>query len=229
MLEFLSDIELYYSPVLEVGDLKAELTGEEFHHSVHVMRKKVGDTIYVTNGRGVVIFGVIDNIKKEALTIRLTEQRELENKLGNITFCFPVLKNPDRIKFIFEKCTELGITKFILFNSARSIAKVRNIEKWNKTLLSAMKQSLRTYLPSISVNEDIKTLFNLNGEKIVFDQKGKKIFSKYRIDNRQFFLIFGPEGGLNDEELSFSEEVYKISDNRLRTETAIIKCASLIS
>lgn len=229
MLEYLSDIELYYSPEIADGDLKTELKGEEYHHSVHVMRKRIGDTIHITNGKGFLFSGVIDKIKKEALTITLTNQRFFENKLSNITFCFPVLKNPDRFKFMLEKCTELGVSEFILFNSVRSIVKVQSSEKWKKTLISAMKQSLRTYLPSISVVENFNKLLNLNGKKIVFDQKAEKIFSKDIIRDEEFLLIFGPEGGLTDEELSITTDVYKISDNRLRTETAIIKCASLVS
>lgn len=229
MLEYLSDIELYYSPEIVDGDLKAEITGEEYHHSVHVMRKKVGDTIYITNGKGFLFSGIIDNVQNEVLTIKITEQKMFDNKLSNITICVPILKNPDRFKFLLEKCTELGITKFTLFNSARSIVKVRNTERWNKTLVSAMKQSLRTYLPSISLMEDINNLFNLSGDKIVFDQKGEKIFSRDLINHREFLLIFGPEGGLTNEELSLTTNIYKISDNRLRTETAIIKCASLVS
>ncbi len=229
MLEYLSDIDLYYSPTINDGDLQTELTGEEYHHSVRVMRKKVGDPIYITNGRGIIFSGLIESIKKEVLKIKISDRRISENKLKNITFCFPVIRNPDRFKFILEKCTELGITKFILFNSARTIVKVRNIKKLNRILMSAMKQSLRAYLPSVSEVRDISDLFNLSGSKIVFDQKGKKNFSKDILDDREFLLIFGPEGGLTNDELSLTTEIYKISDHRLRTETAIIKCACLIS
>ena len=71
--------------------------------------------------------------------------------MKNIFFCIPKLKYSDRFEFALEKCTELGITNFIIFDSERSIHKSDKKERWEKIVLSAMKQSLRSYLPNITV------------------------------------------------------------------------------
>ncbi len=86
-----------------------------------------------------------------------------------------MLKNPDRLKFAFEKCVELGITNFILFSSRYTLSKKVNPEKFQKTTLAAMKQSLRAFLPQVasaSFNEIIK----FDGVKIIFDQNAKLEF-----------------------------------------------------
>ncbi len=205
------------------------LTGDEFHHAVKVMRNKEGSEVFITDGNGIIYTCNINKILKDRLSAEIVDQKKYKNKLSNITFCFPVLKNPDRFKFALEKCTELGITNFIIFNSNRSVAKVKNIEKWNKTLLAAMKQSLRAYLPKLQSIENLKELLNLDGEKIIFDQSGKNIFSKEIIKvDVNYYFIFGPEGGFTEEELSYFSKVYSLAENRLRSETAIVKCASLI-
>jgi 16S rRNA (uracil1498-N3)-methyltransferase len=228
-LEYPSNIELYYSPLVNSGDNVIELTGDEFHHAIKVMRNRAGGEIHITNGNGIIFICTIAEVFKDYLKAHIKKQIIYENRFSNITFCLPVLKNPDRFKFALEKCTELGITNFILFNSSRSIVKIKNVDKWDKTILSAMKQSLRAYLPVITNIDNVKDLLNFDGEKFIFDQNTNEQFEYSLIKNKKYFFIFGPEGGFSNEELSLFNTVYKLADNRLRTETAIIKCASIIS
>jgi 16S rRNA (uracil1498-N3)-methyltransferase len=228
-LEYLSNIELYFSSTVSEKAEMIELINDEFHHAVKVMRNREGDKIYITDGKGNIFKGIISNISKDHLTANTTEHKNYKNKLSNITFCLPVLKNPDRFKFALEKCTELGITNFIIFNSIRSVVKAKSVDKWNRTLLSAMKQSLRSFLPEISIVNDIKDLLNINSEKLIFDQSGKDIFNRNILTEQNYLFIFGPEGGFSNEELSCFNNIFKLEENRLRSETAVIKCASLVS
>lgn len=229
ILEYLSDIELYFSTLINFDKSIITLSGDEFYHSVKVMRNKEDQKIYITDGKGLIYACKIIKLFKDHLDAEIIKINKYENHLNNFTFCLPLLKNPDRFKFTLEKCTEFGITRFIIFNSNRSVAKIKNTDKWNKTLLSAMKQSLRAFLPDISVQNDFKELFNLNCEKIIFDQNSNKKFDRDVLKKNSYLLIFGPEGGFTNEELAYSKNVYQLAQNRLRTETAVIKCAALIS
>lgn len=229
ILEYLSDVELYFSTLISIDKSLITLSGDEFHHSVKVMRNKEDQKIFITDGKGLIYTCKIQTLFKDHLDAEIIKINKYDNPLNNITFCLPLLKNPDRFKFTLEKCTEFGITRFIIFNSNRSVAKIKTTDKWNKTLLSAMKQSLRAFLPDISVQNDFKELFDLYGEKIIFDQKSSKKFDSNVLKKNNYLLIFGPEGGFTNEELSFTENVYQLAQNRLRTETAVLKCASLIS
>ena len=228
-MEHLSDIELYYTPKELIADKQLILEGDEFHHSVNVMRNSVGDTIFVTNGNGSVFTSKIISISENQLSANIVEVRVFENKANNIWFCIPILKNPDRLKFAFEKCVEFGITNFILFSSKRTISKKLNPEKFQKTTLAAMKQSLRAFLPQIT-SASFEDIAKVEGVKLIFDQNAKQEFEgKISLDKPTYFL-FGPEGGFDENEIESVEQEnrFSLSTNRLRSESAIIKCASLI-
>ena len=122
-----------------------------------------------------------------------------------------------------------SITNFIIFDSERAIRKSDKKERWQKIVLSAMKQSLRSYLPNIEIVNSLNEILNLDGRKILLEQNSEKKISGAKINHyEKYYFIFGPEGGLSKEEMNLFDEKYKLADNRLRTETAIIKCASLI-
>jgi RsmE family RNA methyltransferase len=77
--------------------------------------------------------------------------------------------------------------------------------------------------------EEIK---NLNGEKVLFDQLSVEKINDYKFDtNKTYIFIFGPEGGLSQKEIEVINPTLKFNliENRLRSETAIVKAASIIS
>lgn len=229
-MEFLSNIELYFAPQELIKENNLFLEGEEQKHITKVMRHSAGDEIYVTDGKGNIYKCAIDVIKKDAVFVLVKDKFRYEEKYPNVTFCIPKLRQPDRLEFALEKCTELGITNFIVFSSERTFTKGDKLERWNRILLAAMKQSLQSYLPKLNallLDEIIKS----EGEKIIFDQSAEKYFKDFHLSKeKKYYFIFGPEGGLSEKELNnFNKEnFYKIAENRLRSETAVIKAASLM-
>jgi len=228
--QHLSNIELYYSPA---GLIKKEiiLEGEDFNHIVKVMRHAIQDIVYITDGKGSIYQSQIKTIHKESLTAEPVKAFHYEDAKKNLFFCIPKLKNPDRFEFALEKCVEFGITRFIIFESKRSISKGERTERWNKILISAMKQSLKCYLPEIKVVNSLKEIFSNEGEKIVFEQNSANLFGNLKIiPEVDYYFIFGPEGGLDNGELKLFNpaNIFNIAENRLRSETAIIKVASLL-
>jgi len=226
----LSDIELYYSESAFIQNDRITLLGDEYHHSVNVMRNSVGDSIYITDGEGKIYQCKIEEINKNELIANIKEKNNFENTAENIWFCIPALKNPDRLKFAFEKCVELGITNFILFTSKYTIPKKVNPDKYKKTVLAAMKQSLRAFLPKIN-SAKFEEVIKLPGMKILFEQNSKKSFKGEVSGEIPNYLLFGPEGGFDEFEINLvsGENRFKLSANRLRSETAIVKCASLLT
>ena len=229
ILEHLSDIELYYTSPEFVESEKVTLNGEEFHHAVNVMRNSAGDLIHITDGEGTIYRCKIVQITKNYLSAVIKEKLIYENQAANIRFCIPQLKNPDRLKFAFEKCVELGITNFVIFSSKHTISKKIQSDKFQKTILAAMKQSLRAFLPklsSASFDEIIKSPNN----KIIFDQNANAVFDGNINIKEPTYFLFGPEGGFDKAEINNVNIGWRfnLSANRLRSETAIIKCASLI-
>lgn len=226
----LSKIELYYSSKEHISNEIISITGDEFKHAVKVMRNNVGDTLYITDGVGSIFKTEISSIKKNKVSARIIETIETKNKFENIFFCIPKLKNPDRFKFALEKCVELGITNFVIFESKRTIAKGSNIKRWEKIALAAMKQSLRAYLPKIKLIKNLSDIAESNAGKIIFEQNAERKFQFEFVMDKKYYLIFGPEGGLMENEIKLfdTDLIYSLSDHRLRSETAIVKVASLI-
>ena len=204
ILAHLSDIELYYTSPEFIENEKITLQGEEFHHAVNVMRNYINDPIYITDGVGKIYECEIVEIGKSNLKARVTDEYQYKCNAANIWFCIPVLKNPDRLKFAFEKCVELGITNFILFTSNRTIPKKINLDKYLKTTQAAMKQSLRAFLPKI-ISTSFDEINKLSGDKILFDQKVNPRDLKRRLA-RTFVTMYHNK----DEALKAEEEFDKV-------------------
>lgn len=231
-MEYLSKIELYHTKTISDDGSDFYLIEEEFHHAIKVMRNKIGDKIFATDGCGNIFEGLVVEINKVHIIAKITNTNSYKNELDNFTFCIPNLKNPERLKFALEKCTELGITRFILFNSERTVSKGFNADRLNKLVISAMKQSLRAFLPKLELINSIRELRNFTGEKILFDQLSFNKLGEQNFDrSEKYLMIFGPEGGLTDKEIQEINpaKTYRLTGNRLRSETAIIKAASVIS
>ncbi|HEX2865972.1 MAG TPA: RsmE family RNA methyltransferase [Ignavibacteriales bacterium] len=230
--DFLSNVELYYTPASRIKEGGLLIEGEESEHITRVMRHSLGDELYVTDGEGRIFLSEITGIEKSLVRARIHSERNYENRLKNIFFCMARLKSQDRFEFALEKSVELGVTNFIIFDSQRSIPKGGKVERWQKVLTSSMKQSLRSFLPKVSHLGSISEVMKLPGEKIVFEQDSKLSFRKFTPqENKNYYFVFGPEGGLDKKELSmFSEEnSYFLTENRLRSETAVIMAAAVLS
>lgn len=231
-MEYLSNIELYYFSSVSKDEKTFQLVDEEYHHAAKVMRNKIGGTIFATDGKGKIYKGVINSIDKKCIYVKVVKSFSYKIRLNNFTFCIPNLRNPDRFKFALEKCVELGITNFILFNSERSLSKSFNIDRINKILFSAMKQSLQSYFPKVEIYDSVLKFGELKAVKVLFEQNSEnKLVNQIFDETKNYYLIFGPEGGLSEKELMYMQPtlILNLAENRLRSETAIIKAASFIS
>lgn len=229
ILEHLSNIELYYTPPEFVSENEVILSEDEFKHAVKVMRNAVGDELYTTNGEGSIYQSRISSIKKDSLDAQIIKTYKYIDKGRDLVFCIPKLKNPERLRFAIEKSVELGITRFKIFESKNTVSKTSNLKRLQKIAIAAMKQSLRSYLPLIEFDTFDK-IIKSDGDKIFFDQKAKNDFNSGTKFLKSAFFIFGPEGGFDNSELKKIDvdKIFNLAKNRLRTETAIIKCASIL-
>ncbi|MBT8383047.1 MAG: 16S rRNA (uracil(1498)-N(3))-methyltransferase [Ignavibacteria bacterium] len=229
-MEHLSNIELFYTSPNLISEKEILLSEDEFKHAVKVMRNAVGNDLFITNGKGDIFQTKISVIKKNELIAEITDQFKYKNQSEKIIFCIPKLKNPDRLKYAIEKSVELGITNFKIFESKYTISKSSNIKRLQKIALAAMKQSIRSFLPQIEF-DTLEDILESELEVIIFNQNAK---NKFKVEDKYLkpaHFIFGPEGGFAKSELKkfIDVQTFKLAHNRLRTETAIVKCASLLS
>ena len=231
-MEYLSDIELYISSHFSEEDKTFDLVDEEYHHAVKVMRNSEGQKIFATDGSGKIFEGIIKGIQKDILKASIINVHSFKNILENFAFCIPNLKNPERLKFALEKLVELGFTNLLIFTSERTISKNINLKRLEKVALSAMKQSLHSYFPKVNIVHDLKEIKNYGYKIVLLDQSSKQLLSKENFDNsNKYLFVFGPEGSFSERELAIidPDSILNLGAYRLRSETAIIKCASIIS
>jgi|UniRef100_A0A7C4THN0 16S rRNA (uracil1498-N3)-methyltransferase len=202
------------------------LTGSEYHHIKNVLRKKPGDIIYLTDGSGIQFQVVIENIIQNAMVCKILEKRKIpRTNIINLDLGIAPLKG-GRTDFIIEKGTELGVRKFILFNSKFSVIKnfsQARIEHFKRIGISAMLQSQQYYIPEVKFSNDITEEFSNYDLVIVGDKNGN---DRIVPGIKNILLLIGPEGGFAPEEIdAFSKKGAKFtpfSKNRLRSETAAI-------
>lgn len=228
----LKDFELYFSDIIDPDEKIITISGSEAKHVSKVMRHKTGDKLFVTDGRGKIFTTEIVDSKKDLSVTKIISEKVFHNSSKNIFFCLPLLRNPERLEFAIEKSVELGITNFFIYRGKRSVNKNIKLERLNKIAVSAMKQSLRTFLPSILFSEDLYGVSNNEGEFFVLHQETEKKLKDVLINTKKnSYFIFGPEGGFDISELEFfsNNDYYQLSVNRLRSETAVVAVASFLN
>ena len=226
-------MELFYTSEEDISrGSDITLSADESHHIHKVLRKKEGDLLYLTDGRGGLITGKIAGRDHRQVTVSVTAyEKTAFPGLNTIELGVAIIR-PNRMDWLVEKSTELGIMKVVpllcRYNSYQQIKK-NHLEK---IAVSAMKQSQQTYLPEISDPQNFREWMEDPDPGI----KSSFIASPGE-DNTEFTnitsriegpcrLAIGPEGGFTEEELEISEKsgfrTLKLGNTILRTETAAI-------
>ncbi|PCJ82341.1 MAG: 16S rRNA (uracil(1498)-N(3))-methyltransferase [Bacteroidetes bacterium] len=224
-----------YVPELRVGCFN--LPKDEAKHASRVLRVRVGDSFSLMDGVGGVAEGVFIEVEKNNCLVEVKELiREEKAKFG-LTMIVSPTKHTDRFEWFLEKAVEIGIECIQPVWTERSERKVEKFERWNKVLVSAMKQSKRSWLPVLMPACTLPEAFLIKNEEMTsslyiahcmdeFVDGGKKHFLKSLPASKSAIVAIGPEGDFTPSEVEFmiSRGGVEISlgDSRLRTETAAL-------
>jgi 16S rRNA (uracil1498-N3)-methyltransferase len=238
-------MQLFYNSEVSIETTKITFDKIESKHIVRVLRKKEGDILKITNGKGFLFDAEISfaNDKKcTAIIINAVEKPKPWEYYLHIAIA--PTKNTDRIEWFLEKATEIGIdeiTPIICSNSERRFVK---LERFEKIIQSAMKQSLKFALPKLNAPVKFKDFINqdFDGKVCIahcapFDEssgQGEKNTLKSVIHpSEKTTILIGPEGDFSSEEIkkALAKKCIPISlgESRLRTETAGIVAAHIVS
>ncbi len=230
-------MNIFYTPPEHIQGEQLELTGREAHHAGKVMRYREGDEITVVDGRGGRYRGKVARIDRELLQVRIEEKEELHPAKPERVLALGIIKKRDRMEFAVEKAVELGVSEIVLFRSRHTVKENVRIDRLEMSALSAMKQSLRAWLPDVRVMDSL--------ERVVGHYKGhtpilahgdsdipvEQLPEKVCADD--LLLLVGPEGGFSNEEVGriIDKGGRKVSlgGHRLRAETAAIVLLSRLS
>jgi 16S rRNA (uracil1498-N3)-methyltransferase len=230
----------YLDAPLQSG-LSVVLQDQEFHHLVHVMRTKVGEEVELVNGRGQLAQGIVEHFDKKRCHISLSMVRE-ETKSLTEMILVQGIPRANRLDFILEKGTELGMTQLWLLPTKLSERKQFNehqLEKMKGQMIAAMKQCGRLYLPEIVMCDSVASLQKLPYPAFYGDvdpqaPSFEKCWKECRETLQKGVLFFtGPESGFTADEVghlkALQAQGVKLHPNILRTDTASLAALSLIS
>lgn len=228
-------MNLYYFPELTPEAVSAatlvRLVGDEAKHAVKVMRMKNGHKVYLTDGRGnryesVMVSDVLGNVELKVLAC---ESTQAPNKPE---FCLAVAptKNPDRMEWLTEKATEVGLKSLLLMECEHSERTRVNVDRLKRIAVSAMKQSLRLQLPIVEDVKSFKQLVSTPFEGCKFiawcdTSTEVQFFEKLPLASNCLMLI-GPEGDFSPTEIDMAVKngfvPVSLGSTRFRTETAAL-------
>lgn len=219
----------FYAPDIAINPILPE---SDSQHCVRVLRMKEGDTLEVIDGRGHRYTCRLIEAHAKRAHVEIIEKQDVPlSWQNNITIAVAPTKHLDRMEWMVEKLTEIGVNRIIPLLCRYSERKELKIERLEKIAISAMKQSLKTVLPIIDVMTPIKDVIT----KQMYDQRfiaycdtsipRKLLSAEYRA-NKDTLILIGPEGDFSTEEINLAlNSGYKpisLGDNRLRTETAAV-------
>ena len=211
------------------------LTESESLHAIKVLRMKNKDEISIINGNGLYGEGEIIDSNPKKTKIKIHELKKIKKPVP-LTLAFCPTKNNDRNKLIIEKATEIGVTDFFPVISQNSERRKWNTERFEKVLISSIKQSQRFWLPTIHPAEKFNDFIKKISYKLKFlahCKEGRKIQLK-KISNslESQVIVIGPEGDFTSEEIELAKannyKMISLGNNRLRTETACIAAITLM-
>ncbi|HKI44270.1 MAG TPA: 16S rRNA (uracil(1498)-N(3))-methyltransferase [Balneolales bacterium] len=225
-------MNLFYAPPGQCSDDIVYLRDDEAHHAAHVLRYKTGDAISVVDGRGSWFDGEIISISKKEVVIAVKKIRRLveEKKLKHRILALGLIKNRQRLEFAVEKAVELGTTEIVLFRSRNTEREKVRMDRLDLIARSAMKQSLRAWLPEVRFLSSISNLVDeyrdchmlLAHEK----HEGTAEVNPAWLREDRIMVLIGPEGGFSDDEVESltqsGAELVSLGTYRLRAETAAI-------
>jgi len=228
--------------VLEKLDNRFKLNNDDSYHINNVMRNKVGELIEVVFDEKLYITKIVElkpNVILEIIEL-VDSYNEIEKK---VTICQSLVKEA-KMDLILQKSTELGCFSFIPLRVKNSIIKgnekdfLKKIERWQKIVLGASKQSKRNVVPKVDKVIDVNELIKLDYDlKILLTVNETSRSFKNILQNNlncdTIIIVIGPEGGFTKEEEKLLRDNGYLSASLgnlvLRTETASLCCLSMIN
>jgi 16S rRNA (uracil1498-N3)-methyltransferase len=227
----------------QVSGSRISISDEDVRHISAVLRMKTGDALLLCDGQGAEYQVAIAEISKSEIKADIITQSKRELTAPRITLCQGLPKS-DKMDWIVQKATELGVSNIVPLVTERTIVKIRDEEKrisrWQKIAREAAMQSNRVDIPAIgpivsfrdflrTPDSELRTLKLLPWEEA---SAPIKVVLKLNAGAHHIIVFIGPEGGFSSGEASLAREkgfhAVSLGPNILRTETAAIAVLSMI-
>ena len=214
---------------------QAILNEDESHHFSKVLRGNEGDIIHITDGKGNMAKCEVTQVSKKAVEANVIElQKEFEKKNYYIHIAIAPTKTMERLEFFLEKATEIGIDEITFINSFHSERKNIKLERIEKIVQSATKQSLKAYFPKLNdltkFTDFVKQDFSDYKTCIAHCESDieRTPYREVLADKpTKILIMIGPEGDFSRDEIKIAYEQgftgISLGQQRFRTETAALQ------
>jgi 16S rRNA (uracil1498-N3)-methyltransferase len=229
-------MNIFYLPEFQSGDII--LNEEESGHAVKVLRLKENDPVTLVDGKGNLIEGEITTAHPKKCKIRvLSINEEFGKKNYRLHLAVAPTKNSDRMEWLVEKATEIGLDEFTPLICRHSERRQIHINRLVKVAVAAMKQSVKAYLPTIHEIIPFEKFIsqNFQAEKFIAHcAPGEKpnLFSLIR-QKEDILVLIGPEGDFSPDEIDLAKQhgfqEISLGNSRLRTETAALAAVHTVA
>ncbi|WP_310381356.1 16S rRNA (uracil(1498)-N(3))-methyltransferase [Flavobacterium sp.] len=230
-------MQLFYNPNINNTTENFSFDKEESKHIIKVLRKKDTDILFVTNGLGELYKTEITLASDNKCTVKILSFEKAEPSKFHLHLAVAPTKMNDRYEWFLEKATEIGIHEITPIICDRSERKVVNKERFEKIILTAMKQSNILFLPKLNEATTFKEFIKFKNEGLQLiahcEETDKNTLKSVLKPNTNVTLLIGPEGDFSDKEITLAVEnkyvPVSLGNTRLRTETAaILACHSVV-
>lgn len=230
-------MQLFYNPNINESTETFSFDKEESKHIIKVLRKKDTDILFVTNGLGLLFKTEITLASDSKCTVQILSFEKTLTPKYKLHLAVAPTKMNDRYEWFLEKATEIGIHEITPVFCDRSERKVINPERFEKIILSAMKQCNQMYLPKLNPAISLKEFLKKEDTGTLLiahcEETNKKSLKSILQPNTDYTILIGPEGDFSNKEIELAlDKNYipvSLGETRLRTETAaIVACHSVV-
>ena len=230
-------MQLFYNPAINETQTFFVFDKEESKYIIKVLRKKESDILHVTNGLGFLFTTEITIASDNKCTVKIVSFEKKEATKFHLHLAVAPTKMNERYEWFLEKATEIGIQEITPIICEHSERKVIKIDRFQKILESAMKQSLHYYLPKLNEPIAFKDFVSNQKSGQLFiahcEETAKKSLKNELNSNEDITILIGPEGDFSVKEIQQAIAAnfipVSLGAPRLRTETAaIVACHSVV-
>lgn len=229
-------MNIFYAPKEQVFGEIIELGDQEAKHAAKVLRYREGDSIVIVDGEGGRYHCEIKQVNRAVLKAKIQEKEQVPISNPLKVLAMGLVKKRDRLEFAVEKAVELGVSDIALFRSRYTVKDNVRMDRLEATILSAMKQSLRAWLPGVTFYDSLEDIMeHYSDYRVLLAHKaGKDTEQLPDLEGTERLLaLVGPEGGFSQQEIEFAKEIgaesVSLGNYRLRTETAAITLLSRLA
>ena len=215
----------FYDP--NAAEENGFLSEEESKHCALILRHQVGDEIMVLNGRGGIFHCLLTSVTKRQCNYTILSRTHINPRSFESRLVIAPTKNMDRMEWMVEKLTEIGIDEIVFITTDHSERRKLRLDRLEKKVIGALKQSGNPFCPTLTGGLSFPEALEryTDGIKLIahVDQTNQPLNTKLQSDTNTTILV-GPEGDFSREEVALALDKgfqpVSLGNNTLRTETA---------